>query len=292
MRVSVIIPTLNAGRWLKRQLDALVNQTVAAEIIVVDSGSTDDTVSIAKGYDGRVRLVEIPRESFDHGGTRNAALKLCGGEFAVMLTQDALPTDDQCLEALLGAFDDPRVAAAFGRQVAWPDAPEYERLTRAFNYPEAGRTWTEADIPRYGVKSYFFSNVCAAYRRSALEAVGGFDAPIETNEDMLMAARLLHAGYALGYVPEASVWHAHVRTISQEYARNAAAGRVMERYRARLNGADADREGLRLVSFVSRGLLRRGRLGELLTFWVHAAARYMGFRAGRRAAKRMREHAH
>ena len=123
MRVSVIIPTLNAGRWLKRQLDALVNQTVAAEIIVVDSGSTDDTVSIAKGYDGRVRLVEIPRESFDHGGTRNAALKLCGGEFAVMLTQDALPTDDQCLEALLGAFDDPRVAAAFGRQVAWPDAP-------------------------------------------------------------------------------------------------------------------------------------------------------------------------
>jgi transcriptional regulator with XRE-family HTH domain len=68
------------------------------------------------------------------------------------------------------------------------DVPEYERLTRVFNYPEQPRIWREADIPRYGVKSYFFSNVCAAYRRDAYLAAGGFDAPILTNEDMMIAA--------------------------------------------------------------------------------------------------------
>ena len=81
---------------------------------------------------------------------------------------------------LLAAFSAPDIAAAYGRQIARPDAPKYEKLTRQFNYPDQPRIWREADIPRYGVKSYFFSNVCSAYRREAYLTVGGFDAPIIT----------------------------------------------------------------------------------------------------------------
>jgi len=286
MKVSVIIPTYNAERWLAGQLEALLRQTAEAEILVVDSGSTDRTVSIAASCGGRVRLLRIPHESFDHGGTRDWALRQSGGDYVLFLTQDALPTDARFIETLLTAFEDPHVAAAFGRQIAYPDAPEYERLTRAFNYPETGRVWSERDIARYGVKAYFLSDSASAYRRAAYEAVGGFDAPIATNEDMTIAAKFLHAGYALAYVAEASVWHSHRNTLRQEFKRNAAIGRAMEEYKPRLAGAGSGREGLRLVSFVSGNLLRRGKPGQLCVFLAHTAVRFAGFRAGRRQAGR------
>ena len=286
MKVSVIIPTLNAEPWLEELLERLLVQTVEAEILVIDSGSTDATLSIVRIRAGRVRLLEIPRESFDHGGTRDLALRQSEGDYVCFFTQDALPTDGRCLEKLLSAFSAPDVAAVFGRQIARSDAPEYERLTRAFNYPDQPRVWREEDISRCGVRAYFFSNVCSAYRRDAYLAVGGFDAPIDTNEDMMMAAKLLHAGFALAYAPEAAVYHSHRSSLREEYRRNRRIGRVMEQYRDRLRGARTDAEGWRMLRYVIVGLTRQKRFGELFGFCAHAAFRLAGNRAGKREGKR------
>lgn len=280
MLVSVIIPTHNAAAYLGAQLDALLAQTVEAEIIVVDSGSEDDTVAIAGRYGERVKVMEIPAASFDHGGTRHDALAQSEGEFVCFLTQDALPVDGTFLEELLRPFGADDVAAVYGRQVAYSGAPAYERLTRAFNYPDLPRTWREADIPRYGVKAFFFSNCAAAYRRSAYEAAGGFDRPIVSNEDMMMAAKLLRAGYALSYAPRAQVYHSHKMTLGEEYRRYVKIGAVMHRYRHRLRCGSADGEGRRMVGYVLRGLASEGRYGEMAVFLAHAAARFVGNRVG------------
>ena len=280
MLVSVIIPTHNAAAYLGAQLDALLAQTVAAEIIVVDSGSKDDTVAIAGRYGERVKVMEIPAGTFDHGGTRHDALAQSKGEFVCFLTQDALPVGPTFLEELLRPFAAEDVAAVYGRQVAYSDAPAYERLTRAFNYPSQPRTWREADIPHYGVKAFFFSNCAAAYRRSAYEAAGGFDRPIVSNEDMMMAAKLLRGGYALSYAPRAQVYHSHNMTLGEEYRRYVKIGAVMHRYRHRLRCGSADGEGRRMVGYVLRGLAREGRYGEMMVFLAHAAARYAGNRVG------------
>lgn len=280
MLVSVIIPTHNAAAYLGAQLDALLAQTVAAEIIVIDSGSEDDTVAIAGRYGERVKVMEIPAGTFDHGGTRHDALAQSKGEFVCFLTQDALPVDGTFLEELLRPFAAEDVAAVYGRQVAYSDAPAYERLTRAFNYPSQPRTWREADIPHYGVKAFFFSNCAAAYRRSAYEAAGGFDRPIASNEDMMMAAKLLRGGYALSYAPQAQVYHSHNMTLGEEYRRYVKIGAVMHRYRHRLRCGSADGEGRRMVGYVLRGLAREGRYGEMMVFLAHAAARYAGNRVG------------
>lgn len=286
MKISVIIPTLNAEHWIAGQIDILLNQTMEAEILVIDSGSTDATRSIVRARADRVRLLEIPRESFDHGGTRDYALRQSTGDFVCFFTQDAMPTNVYCLEKLLAAFSTPDVAAAFGRQIAYPDAPVYERLTRQFNYPEQPRVWREADIPRYGVKAYFFSNACSAYRRDAYLAAGGFDAPIISNEDMMMAAKLLHAGYALAYGPEATVFHSHRCTLREELRRNIRIGQVMEQYRDRLTGANADAEGWRMLRFIGGELARQGHIGELFNFIAHAATRFAGNRVGKIKGKR------
>ena len=273
MKVSVIIPTLNAERWISKQLDSLLSQTIDAEIIVINTGSTDATCSLVRARPGCVQLLDIPDKAFDHGGTRDYALRQSTG-------------DERCLEKLLAAFSAPDIAAVYGRQIAYPDAPEYEHLTRIFNYPDQPRVWREEDIPHWGVKAYFFSNVCSAYRREAYLAVGGFDAPILSNEDMMMAAKLLHAGYALAYAPEAVVYHSHHYTLREEYWRNKRIGKMMARYRDRLTGAKADAEGLRMLRFVGSELAREGRIGELIEFGIRAAVRFAGNRVGTRKGKR------
>ena len=278
MKVSVIIPTLNAERWISKQLDMLLSQTVEAEILVIDSGSTDRTVPIVAAHGDRVLLLQIPPDSFDHGGTRDYCFRRSAGDFVCFLTQDAIPVDEHCLENLLAVFSDSEIAAVFGRQIAYSDAPEYEKLTRQFNYPNQPRIWREADIPRYKIKAYFFSNVCAAY--------SGFDTPIISNEDMMMAAKLLHAGYALAYTPEAMVYHSHRYTLREELLRNIRIGYVMEKYRDRLTGASTSREGWHLLRFVGAMLVRDGHIGELTGFGIRAAIRLVGNRIGKCKGRR------
>ena len=286
MKVSVIIPTYNAERWIRRQLDTLLSQTIKAEILVLDSGSTDETPAILRTYGERIRLLEIPQPRFDHGGSRDYALRESAGDIVLFLTQDALPTDPSYIEKLLSAFSASDVAAAFGRQIPWPDVPAYEKLIRQYNYPDQPRIWREEDIPRYGVKAYFFSNACSAYRREDYLQAGGFDAPILSNEDMMMAAKLLHAGCALAYVPDASVYHAHCYTLREEYQRNVRIGNVMEQYRERLSGAHADAEGWRMLRFVGGELWRQRKYADLLAFFSHVSVRFVANRVGKNMGRR------
>ncbi len=282
--VSVIIPTCNAERYIGAQLDVLLEQTVRpSEIIVVDSASDDATCRIAENKGKLVRLIRIPREDFNHGGTRDMALRRSSGEYVLFLTQDALPTDERYIENLVAPLErDAAIAGVCARQVAYPDARDYERLNREFNYPAQGRVWASEDIEQLGVKTYFFSDACSAYRRSAYDAVGGFDDPVETNEDMLIAAKFIHSGFKLAYEPNAQVFHSHCFSLRQEYERNKIIASVMTRYKERLVGANSDREGWRLAMTVSGQLLRHAKLISFLHFGVVLVARFLGNCAGRR----------
>ena len=282
---TVIIPTLNAGPAIVRLIEALQGQTFPPEeILVVDSQSDDGTARRVRQLKG-VRVMEIERRAFDHGGTRDMAIRTCGTPFAVLMTQDALPVDESCMAELLAPLEDPGVAAVCARQVAYPEASERERLVRAFRYPDESRIWSAADIPRLGIRAYLLSDVCAAYRRAAYEAVGGFAHPIETNEDMLIAADFLRAGWKLGYRASARVWHSHDFTLRQEYARNRKVGAFLTRYADRFTDSGAMGEGLRMVKAVSGQLLKRGRIIEWIAFGLNCVSRMLGNRAGRRQEK-------
>ena len=280
MLASVIIPTFHAEAFLPALLERLLTQTVRAEILVVDTSPDDAAAAAALRCAPRVRLLRLSPAQFDHGGTRHLALRATEGEFVFFFSQDALPVDERFLETMLTSFADPTVAGAFARQLARADAPDYERLTRAFNYPPVSRVWGAEDIPRRGVKAFFFSNAASVYRRSAYEAVGGFDRGVPANEDMLLAARLLHAGYRLCYRADACVLHSHAHTLTQEFERNRRIGQVMVRYGGRFGSAAPTNEGARLVGYVTRELLRTGKTIQAADFLLHAAARGAGFAAG------------
>ena len=283
---TVIIPTLNAANEIPSLIEALRAQSLPPrQIIVVDSQSDDDTVELARQCAG-TRVIEIQRGDFDHGGTRDMAIRSCDAPFFVLMTHDALPADAGCMKALLAPLADPSVAAVCARQVARADATERERLVRAFRYPDESRTWSAEDIPRRGVRAWLLSDVCAAYRREAYEDVGGVAHPIETDEDMLIAADFLRAGWKLAYSAQARVWHSHNFTLRQEYARNRKIGAFLTRYADRFTGSGTLGEGLRMVKEVSIDLLKRGKIAEWFAFGLNCAARMLGNRAGRRQEMR------
>lgn len=218
--VRVIIPMLNASRYLDYLLPALSAQSglVPDQVLVLDSTSDDDTAVRCRDWGAEVLSIE--RAEFDHGGTRKRGAAHCAqSEILIFLTQDAIPAQPHALSRLAAVFHAPEVAIAYGRQLPRPEACAIERHARLYNYPPEGEVRTLADTQRLGMKTCFCSNSFAAYRHSALQAVGSFPDRAFFAEDQIMAGRLLKAGHSLAYVANAEVIHSHEYNLRQEFGR-------------------------------------------------------------------------
>lgn len=288
MEISVIIPTLNAEHEIDGLLIALEHQSIQpVEILIVDSASEDKTIELVRQHK-RVRLLEIDRQDFNHGTTRDMALRESRGDFICFLTQDAVPVSDDYLKRLVAPMvDDSDIALVSGRQLPKVDARRFEQLVRDFNYPDTPSVRSKCDLEKLGIKTFFASDACSVYRRTAYLECGGFE-HVNTNEDMLMAARFIASGLKVAYEPRAEVYHSHNLTPSQQFARNRAVGFFLETHTDDLMHASEIGEGGRLVKTVSSQLLREGSFGEFVAFGVDCCARLLGNRAGRRAARNER----
>ena len=278
--VSVIIPTLNAGADLDRLIKMLSAQTYSvSEIIVVDSESDDDVFITCQDY-SFVQLIRIKREDFDHGKTRDMAFGRTKGSIVVFLTQDCLPADKHFIERLIEPLKNERIAVSTGRQLPKPDASEIEKLIRYYNYPAEECERSSKDISTYGIKTFFCSDVCAAYRRDLYYKIGGYDYPIKTNEDMFFAAKAIHAGYSIMYAANAQVFHSHNLSLLEQYKRNYIQGYEIERHRNILYGVSQNKEGIRFVKFVSGQLIKGKKYLSLIHFAFDCMARLLGSKMG------------
>lgn len=281
-RVRLIVPVLNGGaRWrdAARALSTAVSEPTA--VLVVDSGSTDrsDYVASECGFE----LKRIDRHTFNHGGTRQWAVEqFCAGmEFAVFLTQDAVIEGPQSVAALLDAFSDPTVGAAYGRQVPHAGAGPFEAHVILFNYRARSETRSVADAPRLGIKTAYLSNSFAAYRLSALAACGGFPSHLILGEDTCVAVKMLLAGWTIRYCADARVRHSHAYTIAQDARRYFDFG-VLHTQLPELmrNFGVAEGEGLRFFASELRYVARQAPL-RLPLVPARNAAKYVGYRLGR-----------
>lgn len=231
MHIGLCIPTLNAGPFLPRLADAIRKQDRKPDaFVVIDSMSDDGTAKHLAALGAQTFLID--RETFDHGGTRQLAVELMQDcDVIIFLTQDAIPTDPTAFGRLIAAFEDDTVGAAYGRQVPRSNAGALEAYSRVRNYGPTGHRRTAADIARLGIRAAFMSNAFAAYRRTALMAVGGFPKRVIFGEDMHAAAALLKAGWVTEYRADATVEHSHDYLIGQEFKRYFDVGVMMARSR-------------------------------------------------------------
>lgn len=234
--VSVVIPTKNAGELFKQTLNGIKQQNYAGkvEIVVIDSNSTDSTIALARDYGATV--ISIPPSEFDHGLTRNMGIRNSSGEIIVLLSQDAVPGDPTLIYNLVSAFDDERVAGAYGRQLprAEADLITKRNLKNWFTGRDQKEVRWIDDWSKYNAQSpgerYFFcnfDNVCSAVRRSVWQ-----DLPFHASvfgEDIEWAQRVLESGWKIVYAPTAHVIHSHTRSIQYEFVRNRLCHRTLYR---------------------------------------------------------------
>jgi rhamnosyltransferase len=218
LSVSVIIPVYNGAQWLDRVLAMLARQTLPlADIMLIDSGSTDTTLEIAARH--KVSVHTIAQKDFDHGATRTLAAGLVSGDILVYMTQDAIPEKDDSLEKLVDPLKQERIAASYGRQLPAEGATVFSEHLRLFNYPQRSETRCWQERERYGFKTIFISNSFAAYRRDVLAAHGFFPAHQLFGEDTLIVAKLIENGYCVAYVGDSCVFHSHNYSIIQDFKR-------------------------------------------------------------------------
>ena len=223
--VQLVIPTLNAGPlWLEVIQAIQAQKDLAFEVLVIDSGSVDQTVQWAKEAVWPVKRIEA--SSFNHGGTRQWAVEQQAPKthFVVFMTQDAILGNDHALKYLLEPFEDPSIAGVYGRQLPHLNASLYAASTRWIHYPDQSETRSFADTQRLGLKTVFFSNSFAAYRVDALKAVGGFPKSVPLGEDMYVCAKFLASGFKVRYCAQACARHSHNFTYKEEFLRYKATG--------------------------------------------------------------------
>ncbi len=221
-----MIPTLNGGAVFREVLERVRGQRLVepAEIVCIDSGSTDGTAEAAQAA-GAV-VVRIAKAEFNHGLTRNRGIEASRGEIVVLLVQDALPADEMWLSALLEPFGDPRVAGAYSRQLPRPDCNPFVKgrlLSWAASRPNrviqevSSLAELEALPPLERLQRIAFDDVSSAMRRSVWTQFPY--SKRNFGEDIEWGRRVLLAGHRIVFEPRSAVVHSHNRPLRYEFKR-------------------------------------------------------------------------
>lgn len=205
--VTVVMRTKNVAGVVGQALDALFAQDHGDfELLVVDSGSTDDTLDVVSRYEARVERVTA--DSYVPGPVLNRAIAGCASPIVVFQNSDAVPLHEQALSALVAPFGNPDVEATFGRQLPRPEAETWVRGAYARTFPATSPppVWVPYSLP------------FAAMRRSAWSQRPFYDAAWGS-EDTEWGVAASRAGRLIEYVPDAAVMHSHDYSLRQLYGR-------------------------------------------------------------------------
>ncbi|MEI6190037.1 MAG: glycosyltransferase [Chitinophagia bacterium] len=218
MKCSVIIRTFNEERHIGRLIDGInrqeFNNQVEIEVIVVDSGSTDSTMSIAKHMGANV--VTLPKEEFSFGKALNLGCDNANGEFLLFASAHVYPVYSDWISRMIQPFEDENVALVYGRQIGNENTHFSEHQIFSKWFPS---------LSNYNQSTPFCNNANCAIKKSLWQKVR-YDEQITGLEDLAWASIMMKKGYRIIYLAEAVIVHVHEETpqkIKNRYLREAIA---------------------------------------------------------------------
>lgn len=286
MKVDVIIPTYKPEKEFAELIHRLQQQTYAIRKIIIINTETGIFPEKLETEPYPIEVIHIKPKDFDHGGTRNMGASISKADIVLYITQDAMPADEHLIEEFIKVFEaHSDIGVAYGRQLPKNDCNIIERFTRRFNYPEKSRIKSKSDLNELGIKTFFCSDVCAAYRRNYLLGAGGFEDPTIFNEDMIFAGKRILAGDKVAYVAEAKVLHSHNYTGRQQFHRNFDLAVSQAQYPEVFEGVSSEGEGIRMVKATARYLIRNEQPLKVIILMYQSGCKYIGYFLGKRYKK-------
>lgn len=288
MTVDVIIPTYKPSDTFCLLLQKLQEQTFLIHRVLILNTEEVLWEEAVKKYPIEAALKKLPHEiyhirkdEFDHGGTRLFGAEQSSADILLFMTQDAVPANAFLVEELVQGLRDADTAVAYARQLPREDCSVVERYTRQFNYPEQSRKKGMEDIATLGIKTFFCSDVCAAYKRNVFECLGGFETPVIFNEDMFFAAKAIDAGYYVYYAARAEVIHSHNYTMAQQFHRNFDLAVSQQQHPEIFEQVSSEAEGMKLVLGTIKHLIAVGKPHLIFQLGFQCIGKYAGYRMGK-----------
>ena len=221
VKASIIIPTLNGGNLLLKVCEALIRQEFQAswEVIIIDSQSSDNsikqTIELFNHSNIPLKLITINKKDFQHGRSRNQAIKESRGEIILLLTQDAIPANKNWLKIMIQSFDNTQVAGVFGRHIAHDNHPRLIQrdLDNHFNRMNEYPIRKIKDQIEYDDEIslrqtfHFFSNNNSALRKKNWTEIPFPE--IDFGEDQTWAKKAIESGNSIAYQHDSIVFHSH-----------------------------------------------------------------------------------
>lgn len=278
--VDIIIPVYKPDAGFQNILGRLLRQTIPVNHIFLlqTLGKNDSLMEIPDN--SIISVHPVLKKDFDHGATRHFGAGLSDADFILFMTQDAIPVNSRLVEELLVPMADKNIAVSYGRQIAYKDADILEKMTRVYNYPKESFIKSKSDLEKLGIKTYFCSNVCAMYRKSIYKELGGFVKKTIFNEDMIMASKVINAGYNIAYCADAKVIHSHSYTCIQQFKRNFDLGVSQKQYSMVFGNIPSEKEGAGYAIKVIKKLVKRKEIFKTFYFMLQCAFKLAGYRLG------------
>lgn len=219
MICTIIIRTFNEERHIGKLIDGIFKQeidkkSICLEIIVVDSGSTDSTISIAKSK-GAI-IVHMPKEDFSFGRALNLGCEIAKGEILLFASAHVYPVYSDWISRMIEPFIDENVALVYGRQIGDENTHFSEHQIFSKWFPS---------ISNYNQLTPFCNNANCAIQKKMWQKLK-YDEQITGLEDLAWASKIMKEGFKIVYLAEAVIVHVHEETplkIKNRYLREAIA---------------------------------------------------------------------
>lgn len=280
MKISIICPIYNGALYIRKLhnniLNQKVNDDIDLEIMYALTRSSDNSEEILNLLDCNYTMVEA--KDFSHSTTREKMARKATGDIIVFISQDIKIKNPMWLNNLIMPIIKGECEASFSRQIGEDDS--IEKYTREKNYPSVSRVVSKYDIPRYQIRTFFYSDASSAVDAKIYRELNAYDGKVmATNEDMYFAYKLINAGYRIKYCADSEVYHSHKFTYKELYKRYYDTGKFFKQNPYFLSYKSSE-SGISLAKYVFNRAIEDKNIKVLLNVLPNFAVRYFAMKKG------------
>lgn len=278
-KIDIICPLYNAEEYIEGLHKSFLMQKKVKinKIRYVLTESKDMTEKYL--IDNGIWYRKIKKSEFSHSLSREKEALESDSDILVFVTQDVVIDDELWLYNLVKDIGDNGIVAAYSRQLTKYN--NIEKYTRESNYPSVSKVVSKDDIPKLGLKTFFFSDASSAIDAKIFKKLNGYDGKVlPTNEDMYIAYKIINNGYKIKYCAESVVHHSHNFTLKEVYKRYKLTGEFLKQ-NSYLDNYGTNKSGGGLAKYIFKRALQEKNFKVLLRFLPDMSVRFIGMKVGK-----------